>query len=120
MYIPTNAFSSSSLIDVSAWSGTTNELFFGFLGGTSSGATLVIENIRFYSLERPRLDIASVGGTTVLSWPATAAGYVLETTASLTSPAWEIVTNAPVVAGDRYVLTNYWSDQTRFFRLRSE
>jgi len=120
MYIPTNAFSSSSLIDVSAWSGTTNELFFGFLGGTSSGAKLVIENIRFYSLEPPRLDIASVGGTTVLSWPATAAGYVLETTASLTSPAWEIVTNAPVVAGDRYVLTNYWSDQTRFFRLRLE
>jgi len=120
MYIPTNAFSSSSLIDVSAWSGTTNELFFGFLGGTSSGAKLVIENIRFYSLEPPRLDIASVGGTTVLSWPATAAGYVLETTASLTSPTWEIVTNAPVVVGDRYVLTNYWSDQTRFFRLRSE
>jgi hypothetical protein len=56
----------------------------------------------------------------VLSWPATAAGYVLETTASLTSPTWEIVTNAPVVAGDRYVLMNYWSDQTRFFRLRSE
>jgi hypothetical protein len=120
MYIPTNAFSSSSLIDVSAWSGTTNELFFGFLGGTSSGATLTIENIRFYSLEPPRLDIASVGGTTLLSWPATAAGYLVETTESLTEPAWQTVTNAPVVAGDRYVLTNYWSDRTRFFRLRQQ
>lgn len=119
-YIPTNALSASRLIDVSAWAGTTNELFFGFLGGTSSNATLIIENIRFYSVAEPRLDITLAGQTAVLSWPATATAWVLETTPSLSAPTWEIVTNAPVILGERYVLTNFWSDQTRFFRLRQQ
>jgi hypothetical protein len=119
-YIPTNAMSASRLIDVSAWVGTTNELFFGFLGGTSTNATLTIENIRFYSLAQPRLDIAVSGNATLLSWSLTAGGYVIETTPTLASPTWETVTNAPVISADRYVLTNSWSDQSRFFRLRQQ
>ena len=118
-YIPTNAMSASRLIDVSAWASTTNELFFGFLGGTSTNATLTIENIRFYSLSQPRLDIALSGNATLLSWPLTAGGYGVETTPTLTTPAWETVTNAPVISADRYVLTNSWSDEVRFFRLRA-
>ena len=119
-YIPTNAMSASRLIDVSAWAGTTNELFFGFLGGTSTNALLVIENIRFFSLAEPRLEIAAAGNATLLSWPVTAGGYVIETTPTLITPAWEGVTNAPVISADRYVLTNSWSDQSRFFRLRQQ
>ena len=118
-YIPTNRMSASRLIDVSAWAGTTNELFFGFMGGTSTSATLQIENIRFYSLAAPRLEIAQSGSTKLLSWPSTAGGYVVETTPSLTPPVWEAVTNAPVISAERYVLTNSWSDQSRFFRLRA-
>ena len=117
-YIPTNAMSASRLIDVSAWAGTPNELFFGFLGGTSTNATLTIENIRFFSLAEPRLEIAVSGNATLLSWPLTAGGYVVETTPTLATPAWETVTNAPVISADRYVLTNAWSDEARFFRLR--
>jgi len=117
-YIPTNTISASRLIDVSAWAGTTNELFFGFLGETSTNATLTIENIRFYSLAQPRLEISTSGSVNLLSWPLTAGGYVVETTPSLTSPTWEIATNAPVISADLYVLTNSWSDQSRFFRLR--
>lgn len=119
-YIPTNAMSASRLIDVTAWAGTTNELFFGFLGGTSTNATLIIENIRFFSLAEPRLEIAVSGDATLLSWPLTAGGYVVETTPTLTTPTWETVTNAPVISADRYVLTNSWSDQSRFFRLRAQ
>jgi len=119
-YIPTNAMSASRLIDVSAWAGTTNELFFGFLGGSSTSATLVIENIRFFSLAEPRLEIAVSGNGTLLSWPLTAGGYVVETTPTLAAPNWETVTNAPVILTDRYVLTNSWSDETRFFRLRQQ
>jgi hypothetical protein len=118
-YIPTNTISASRLIDVSAWAGTTNELFFGFLGETSTNAMLTIENIRFYSLAQPRLEISTSGNVSLLSWPSTAGGYVIETTPSLTSPTWEIATNAPVISADRYVLTNSWSDQSRFFRLRA-
>jgi pimeloyl-ACP methyl ester carboxylesterase len=119
-YIPTNAMSASRLIDVSAWAGTTNELFFGFLGGSSTNATLVIENIRFFSLAEPRLEIAESGHGTLLSWPLTAGGYVVETTPTLITQTWETVTNAPVISTDRYVLTNFWSDQARFFRLRAQ
>jgi hypothetical protein len=118
-YIPTNTISASRLIDVSAWVGTTNELFFGFTGGTSSNATLIIENIRFYSVTTPRLEIARSGNATLLRWPSTAGGYLVETTPALTSSTWESVSNAPAISGDRYVLTNSWSDQTRFFRLRA-
>lgn len=119
-YIPTNAMSASRLIDVTAWAGTTNELFFGFFGGTSSNATLVIENIRFYSVAEPKLEIAVNGNATLLSWPLTAGGYVVETTPTLTAPAWEAMTNTPSVLADRYVLTNSWRDEVRFFRLRAQ
>lgn len=119
-FIPTNTMSASRLIDVSAWAGTTNELFFGFLGGTSTNATLVIENIRFYSLAQPRLEISVSGNVTLLSWPLTAGGYVVETSPTLAPPVWEAVSNAPAISADRYILTNSWSDQSRFFRLRQQ
>ncbi|MCW5551552.1 MAG: carboxypeptidase regulatory-like domain-containing protein [Verrucomicrobiae bacterium] len=117
-YIPTNAISASPLVDVTAWAGTTNELFFGFLGGTSTEATLVIENIRFYSVAQPRLEIAVSGDATLLSWPLTAGGYVVEMTPMLSPPAWEIMTNAPAISADRYVLTNSWNGEARFYRLK--
>jgi len=117
-YIPTNTISASRLMDVSAWSGTTNELFFGFMGGTSTNATLVIENIRFYSITAPRLEIARGAGDTVLSWPSSAGGYVVETTPALDAPTWEALTSAPVLSGSHYFQTNSSADQSRFFRLR--
>jgi hypothetical protein len=67
-YIPTNTVSASSLIDVSAWAGTTNELFFGLMGSTSSNATLQIDNIRFYSLQSNLVD--SVGDGIPDTWRA--------------------------------------------------
>jgi hypothetical protein len=117
-YIPTNQFSASRLIDVSSYAGTTNELFFGFLGGTSTNATLQIQNIQFYSLQQPQLSIAPINGGALLTWATTAAGYVIESTPSLTAPVWETATNVPMIYGSTYISTNYWSDQTRFFRLR--
>lgn len=62
--------------------------------------------------------IAGSGNTSLLSWPLTAGGYVLETSTTLAAPAWETVTNAPLISAGRYVLTNSWSDEVRFFRLR--
>ena len=119
-YIPTNTVSASRLIDISQWSGTTNELFFGFLGGTSTNATLQIDNIRFFSLQSPRLTVTQTGNGILFAWPNTAGGYSVQTTTNLATPDWETITNPPVISGDSYILTNYWSDQTRFFRLRSQ
>ncbi|MGD0061684.1 MAG: carboxypeptidase regulatory-like domain-containing protein, partial [Verrucomicrobiia bacterium] len=67
-YIPTNTVSGSRLIDVSVWAGTTNELFFGLMGATSTNATLQIDNIRFYGLESNLVD--SVGDGIFDSWRA--------------------------------------------------
>ena len=118
-FIPTNGISSSRLIDVSAWAGTTNELFFGLMRGTSTNATLEVENIRFYSLAQPKLEISRTGNTVELNWPSMAGGYVVESSPNLVTTAWETITNAPSILADRYVLTNSWNDQQRFFRLRS-
>ena len=64
-YIPTNSVSASWLLDVSAWAGTSNELFFGLLGGTATNAAVLIDNIRFYSLQAD-----SVGDGIPDSWRA--------------------------------------------------
>ncbi len=118
-YVPTNGVSASRLIDVTAWMGATNELFFGLMGGTSTNATVQIENIRFYSLQPPQLQIANAaGGTVRLTWPATAGGYVVETATALAAADWTALTNAPTLTADRYTLTNGASDAVRFFRLR--
>ena len=118
-YIPTNQFSSSRLIDVSMWRGQSVELFIGFMGATSpTNSALEVENIRFYSLEQPRLEITRVGPSAVLSWPASAVGYVVESTVALAPAAWEIATNAPVIVGDRFFLTNSPDAGSRYFRLR--
>jgi hypothetical protein len=119
-YIPTNFLSSSRLIDISQWAGTTNELFFGLLGGTSTNATLQIQNVRFYSLQPPKLSFASSNAPALLLWPSTGNGYVVESAPWLASPVWETATNAPVISMDNYILTNYWTDPTRFFRLRQQ
>jgi hypothetical protein len=119
-YIPTNQMSSSRLIDVSAWVGTTNELFFGFMGGTSTNATLQIDNIRFYSLQPPQLAIAQTANGTLLAWHGTASGYQIGTTTNLSISDWELVTNVPAISGDNYVITNSWPDPMRFFRLQHQ
>jgi hypothetical protein len=117
-YISTNVFSASRLIDVSEWAGTTNELFFGFMGGSSTNSTVTIQNIRFYSLQPPELSIATNGAFAILSWPNTAGGFSLASTTNLTNGEWERVTNFPSILRNNYVVTNVFTDHSRFFRLQ--
>ena len=117
-YIPTNTISASRLLDVSQWSGQQVELFFGLMGGTSSNATLSVDNIRFYSLQPPQLSIDFDGNNTTLSWPSNVGGGMVESATSLLSTNWDPITNAPVLSPTSYMVTNIWSDPIRFFRLR--
>jgi hypothetical protein len=119
-FVPTNGISASRLMDVSAWAGTTNELFFGLLGGTSTNCTVQVENIRFYSLQPPSLSVQVAGGSVVLTWPSTAGGYALESMPTLTGASWQAITNAPVLSADRYVMTNAVSGGSMFYRLRKQ
>lgn len=56
----------------------------------------------------------------VLSWPAAAADYVLQSKTSLREGEWSAVPQTPVTVGDRLVMTNDTSTPTRFYRLRRE
>lgn len=118
-FIPTGVTNTSRFLDVSAYAGKTNELFFGILGGTSTNCTVRVEGIRFLAFSPPALAITmDTNGTTALSWPSTANGLVLETAVSLSGGPWDAVANTPALFGGRFTATNQWSDQTRFFRLR--
>ena len=110
----------SRLIDISAYAATTNELFFGVLGGTSTNCAVTIEGIRFFTLALPALAISPTNGTAALSWPSGANGFVLEASPSLSSPTWTAITNTPMLFDGRFSVANPWPNETRFFRLRHE
>jgi hypothetical protein len=117
-YIPTNTVSTSRLIDISAWAGTTNELFFGFLGGTSTNATLQIDNIRFYTLQAPSLQAQVSGGNLIITWPMSAQNFSLQTTTNLADPnSWTTLTNVPAIVNLQNAITNPVTGGQGFYRL---
>ncbi len=54
----------------------------------------------------------------VFTWPASAAGFVLESTTTLSTPDWLPAAAAPMVVGDQNVVINPVTGSTRFYRLR--
>ncbi|MDB6066013.1 MAG: hypothetical protein JWR26_2221, partial [Pedosphaera sp.] len=66
----------------------------------------------------PTLHINQAGGKAVMNWPYSAAGYVLESTANLSSPAWTSVTDPIEISGGQNITTNPPSTSVRFYRLR--
>lgn len=67
----------------------------------------------------PRLDIARNGNEIVLSWPASAAGFGLETAESLTpSMNWTPVSEIPTITGDQNTIAVSDPRGRRFYRLR--
>jgi len=67
----------------------------------------------------PRLQIAAEGNRAILSWPASATGYTLETTTILgTNSAWSSLTNGVAISGGSWRSTNVIAAGTAFFRLR--
>jgi hypothetical protein len=119
-FIPTAELSTSPLLDVRAWAGTTNEFFFGLVGGSSTNCTATIENIRFYTLQPPQLTVEPAGADVLLSWPSTANGYAVEQAEALVAEGWQATTNPPALFGGRFWQTNAVTEQTRFFRLRRQ
>jgi pimeloyl-ACP methyl ester carboxylesterase len=110
----------SGPIDVTQWAGQDVELFFGLLGGTSVNAELSIAGMRFYQIDPPLLTVAMSGGSIIVSWPATAAAYSLQSTTNLASPTWTAVTNAPTLSGMRQHVTHSVSGHSQFYRLKRE
>jgi len=119
-YMPTNQTLNSGPIDVSRWSGQTVEFFFGLLGGTSTNANVIVEAMRFYQVDPPLVTAETVGPSIVVSWPATATGFALESSKSLAGPTWTALTNSPTISGMRQYVTNSMTDASRFYRLKRD
>ena len=116
--IQTNVTMSSGMIDVSQYAGQQAELFFGIVGGTSTNAALTVSDIAFYVILPPSLQIQLTGTNVVLTWPLSAAGYVLQSASKLVPPvSWTTVTNVPVIVNFQYTVTNQIASGSRFYRL---
>ena len=67
----------------------------------------------------PTLQAAVTGNQVVLSWPAAAPSFILETTANLApSAVWTPLTSGVTLSGNSYTLTNTISGNAAFYRLR--
>ena len=67
----------------------------------------------------PALRVTATGQTVTLSWPSAATGFELESTVSLSPPAWTVVNKQPIVQGDQNVVTEEMGGvRTRFYRLK--
>jgi hypothetical protein len=65
------------------------------------------------------LGITNSGGNVLLNWPIYPAGFVVESTASITPPAtWSTVNQTPVVTNDQNRILVNSSSGNQFFRLR--
>lgn len=70
------------------------------------------------SVPAPQVSVLLSGNQVLLSWPTSAAGYILESSTNLLSDTWTVVTTTPSISGDEYVVTNAASRTAGFFRLQ--
>ncbi len=67
----------------------------------------------------PALRFEQLGESLLLSWPASTADFTLQSASSLASPmGWTDFSGQPTVVDDRLTVTNGFSSDDRFFRLR--
>jgi len=66
----------------------------------------------------PSLQITAAGSGSLLSWPASAAGFILEESASLNPVTWTASTNEIGIANGFNYATNAPGSGAKFFRLR--
>jgi len=65
----------------------------------------------------PMLSILKTSSGLDVSWPATATGFLLQVTPGFSPIDWQPVTQAPVLSGDRNVVTLTNTGNNQFFRL---
>jgi uncharacterized repeat protein (TIGR03803 family) len=79
---------------------------------------------RYYRLAiiaAPTLQAQVSGNNFILSWPASASGYVLEATTNLAAAnSWLAVTNTPATVNQQSVVTNQISGAAKFYRLKQQ
>ena len=82
-------------------------------GGANSLGTLFRIHMPVY------LKSSRSGNNLILSWPTNAIGFTLQSATNLIpSVTWDDSSNAPVIIGAQFTVTNPISDGVRFFRLK--
>jgi hypothetical protein len=66
----------------------------------------------------PALSIRKSGGDVVVSWPVSATGFALETSATLAPGSWTAVGGAPVVVGTDNTVTVSAVSGPSYYRLK--
>ncbi|HEV2211232.1 MAG TPA: choice-of-anchor tandem repeat GloVer-containing protein [Verrucomicrobiae bacterium] len=88
-------------------------------GTTANAGSRGAGNIFRIIMPGPLLSVAAAGaGQVVLSWRTNYQGYGLQSSPDLQPPNWSPCTNAPVVVGHHYYVTNSLTGPARFFRLQ--
>jgi Domain of unknown function (DUF4082) len=115
--VPVNPGATANFLS-GTWSGNLAVLQAGtsVMLQASAGAGHSGTSAPFNVLDTPKLAIAMVGNSVVLSWPAAAVGFNLEQASTLSN--WSASSATPVVVGDRYNATNTLSADPMYFRLR--
>ena len=91
----------------------------GALYGTASaGGASDFGTVFSLSFPIPRLTITRSGTNVVLTWPADPAGFTLQSSVNLFSPAWNPVFPTPTVTNGQNTVTNPASGLSRFYRLK--
>ncbi len=73
-------------------------------------------DIGAFELNPPVLNIAQFGGYALLFWSTSDPGYVLQSTGSLSPPAWTPFPGNPAVVGDQYIAVDSVLNR-QFYRL---
>ena len=116
--IETNVLFNSGSIGVSALAGQTNEFFVGIVGGTSTGAQLMVQNLVFYIAALPSLQAQMNSNNLITSWPFSAQNFNLQTTTNLADPnSWLTLTNVPAIMNLQNTITNPIVGSQGFYRL---
>jgi len=90
-------------------------------GGSNRVTLPTASNRMFFRLaqtQSPPLAIVGSNSAATLIWSTAFAGYTLQQSASVGSPAWTTVTNTPVTVNGQYQVTLTPANGVRFFRLQ--
>jgi len=93
-----------------------NTLYGAAAGGGSGGTGTIFA----LTLPVPSSGIAQAVNQVVISWPAWAANYALQTAPDLSSGSWSNLTSGIITDGTNYLFTNTPASQTAFFRLQQQ
>jgi hypothetical protein len=66
----------------------------------------------------PLLGASNQGTNIVLKWPTNALGFTLQWATNLGSPSWSNATPAPLITSGQYAVTNGFTNNSRFYRLK--